>query len=129
MTRQPRGFTLIEVLVALAILAIALGASVRAVGEHARSHEILRDGSYARWVAANVIAQTRLAEPWPRLGEREGQSRMASRDWRWQLEVSDTPDADMRRLDVRVYEGTLPLTGREPVVQLSGFVSGRDRRT
>jgi general secretion pathway protein I len=124
---KSRGFTLIEVLVALAILAIALAASVRAVGEQARAHEILRDGSYARWVAANLIAETRLSENFPLPGTREGQSRMAGRIWRWRLIVSDTPDGDIRRLDAEVYAGDDSVDARTPLVRLSGFASGRDR--
>lgn len=123
-----RGFTLLEVLVALAILAIALAASVRAVGQQARAHEILRDGSYARWVAANLIAETRLNEPFPAPGTREGQSRMAGRIWRWRLVVSETPDGDIRRLDALVFSGEASVDAVLPLVTLSGFASGRDRR-
>jgi general secretion pathway protein I len=121
------GFTLLEVLVALAVLAIALAASVRAVGQQAQSHEILRDGSYARWVAANLIAETRLNEPFPVPGTRKGQSRMAGRIWRWQLLVSETPDGDIRRLDAEVFRGDAAVDDETPIVRLSGFASGRDR--
>ncbi len=122
-----RGFTLIEVLVALAILAIALAASVRAVGEQARAAEILRDGIDARWVAANLIAETRLNEPFPLPGAREGQSRMAGRLWRWRLTVSDTPDGDIRRLDAQVFPEDASVDSDQPLVTLTGFASGRDR--
>jgi general secretion pathway protein I len=124
---RQRGFTLLEVLVALAILAIALAASVRAAGQQASAHEILRDGSYARWVAANLIAETRLNEPFPAPGTREGQSRMAGRIWRWRLVVSDTPDGDIRRLDAAVFPGDAGVDDQNPLVTLSGFASGRDR--
>ena len=124
---RARGFTLIEVLVALAILAIALAASVRAVGEQARAAEILRDGSYARWVAANLIAETRLNEPFPLPGVREGQSRLAGRLWPWRLTVSDTPDGDIRRLDAQVFPEQASVDSDQPLVTLTGFASGRDR--
>ena len=125
---KSRGFTLLEVMVALAILAIALAASVRSVGEQARARDLLRDDSYARWVAANLIAETRISEGFPLPGTREGQSRMADRIWRWRLIVSETPEGDMRRLDAEVYDGDEPIDARSPRVRLSGFASGRDRR-
>lgn len=122
-----RGFTLIEVMIALAVLAIALAASVRAAGEQARAHEMLRDSTYARWVAANLIAETRLNENWPAPGVREGQSLMAGRIWRWRLTITDTPDGDMRRLDAAVFDGSASVDAKSALVQLSGFASGRDR--
>jgi general secretion pathway protein I len=125
--RRARGFTLIEVMVALAVLAIALSAAIRAAGEQARAQEHLRDSSYARWVAANLIAETRLAENWPAPGVREGQSRMAGRIWRWRLTISDTQDGDMRRLDAAVFPAEASVDAQDPLVQVSGFASGRDR--
>lgn len=127
MNRSSRGFTLIEVLVALAVLALALGAAVRAAGDQARTQVLLRESSYARWVGANVVAETRINEPWPRLGTRDGQMRMAGSDWRWRLTVSDTPEQDLRRLDVEVFAGASSLDARSPVTTISGFASGRDR--
>ncbi len=127
MKKRAGGFTLIEVLVALAILALALGAAVRAAGDQARTQVLLRENSYARWVGANVVAETRINEPWPQLGTRDGQMRMAGCAWRWRLAVSDTPEKDMRRLDVDVFAGEGSLDARTPVTTVSGFASGRDR--
>lgn len=125
--RRSRGFTLIEVMVALAVLAIALAAAVRAVGEQARAQQILREGSQARWVAANLIAETRLNEPFPLPGTREGQTLMAGRTWRWRLVVSDTQDGDIRRLDAQVFAGDASVDSDQPLMSLTGFASGRDR--
>ena len=127
MRQRIRGFTLIEVLVALAVLALALGAAVRAAGDQAGTQVLLRENTYARWVGANVVAETRINEPWPQLGMRDGQMRMAGSDWRWRLTVSDTPEKDMRRLDVEVFTGADALDARDPVATISGFASGRDR--
>ncbi len=55
-----RGFTLLEVLVALAVLAIAMAALIKTGGENTRSAAYLRDKTLAQWVAMNVIAEQRL---------------------------------------------------------------------
>jgi general secretion pathway protein I len=97
-----RGFTLVEVLVALAVLAIALGAMIRGAGSSADNAAHLRDKSFAHWVALNRIAEIRLTGNWPSLGESNGTTEMAGREWQWQSIIEGTPDADMRRLVVRV---------------------------
>ncbi|HKJ76968.1 MAG TPA: type II secretion system minor pseudopilin GspI [Gammaproteobacteria bacterium] len=101
-TARQRGFTLLEVLVALAIVATALAALVRAGSDNAATAAYLRDKSLAEWVALNRIAELRLQEEWPSPGTREGEARMADRTWAWTVEVSETFDPDVRRADVTV---------------------------
>lgn len=98
-----RGFTLLEVLVALAVLAIALSASVYATTQSIASTEILRDSTLASWVALNQINQ-RLINPevWPEQGLEQGSTEMAQRVWRWELRFSKTDDPELRRLDITV---------------------------
>lgn len=97
-----RGFTLLEVLVALAVLAIAMVALVEAGTQQARVRSALVETTLGTWVAANAIEATRLEGEWPDVGEREGRARMANRDWFWRMRVSQTEEARIRRLDVRV---------------------------
>lgn len=99
------GFTLLEVLIALAVLALALTALVRAAGLSSNDFAGLRERSLAGWVAANVITEVRLAPNPPAPGRSDGKLRYAGRDWRWELSVQDTPEAGIRRLDVRVFAG------------------------
>jgi general secretion pathway protein I len=96
------GFTLLEVLVALAVLAIGLGAIIKVASESAANIGYLRDRTIAGWVAANKANELLLARGWPELGDSEGRVTMASHDWRWQLRVSETDAADLRRLDISV---------------------------
>ena len=100
--KRCRGFTLLEVLVALAVLAIAMAALIKGAGDNARSAAYLRDKTLAQWVGMNVIAEQRLATGWPAPGIKRGREEMARHEWFWELKVSETFDVDVRRLDVAV---------------------------
>jgi general secretion pathway protein I len=104
-TRPPhgeRGFTLLEVLVALTIVAVALVALVRASADSTRGLTYLRDKTLAHWVDLNEIAQMQLRPDWPALGESSGQALMGRQSWRWTATVQSTPDDTVRRLRVTV---------------------------
>ena len=114
-----RGFTLLEVLIALVVVALALLALTRTAGGQVRSFDALRERTLAGWVAANVLSETRIATPMPATGKRDGRVRFANRDWRWQLEVKATDDPGMRRLEVLVFAAD----EQEPSANLTGFGS------
>lgn len=96
------GFTLLEVMVALAVLAIAMAALIKGAGDNARAAGYLRDKTLSQWVGMNVIAEQRLAAGWPGPGIKRGREEMAGHEWFWELKVSETFDSDVRRLDVAV---------------------------
>ncbi len=97
-----RGFTLLEVLIALAVVAIVLGAAVRAAGGVAGSAAYLQARTVGDWVARNQIIEAQLAHTWPPVGTSDGTVEMAGREWRWRARVAGTPDPDMRRIEVTV---------------------------
>lgn len=113
-----RGFTLLEVLVALAVIAVAMAALVKAAGDQAAAAVHLRDRILAHWVALNVVAEAELAAAWPAPGEQEGVSPMGGAQWRWRMRVGDTPDPAVRRLEVAVG----PDGGAEPVGSLTAYL-------
>jgi general secretion pathway protein I len=100
--RAARGFTMIEVLVALAIVAIALAASLRAVGSLAASEADLHNRLLAGWSADNALAQLRLAHAWPDLGEQTFDCSQANLPLICKQTVSATPNPVFRRVEVSV---------------------------
>lgn len=115
------GFTLIEVVLALAVLALALAAIIQASGSAARNVAYLQDKTFAHWVAQNRMNALRLAREWPAPGTSEGSERMADRAWRWEIKVSNTPEAQLRRVDIRVRREGDP--AETSLALLTGFLS------
>ncbi len=91
--KQQRAFTLIEVIVALFIVALGLGALLSTLTSSAGNIEHLRDKSFAEWVALNRISSVRLARPFPTTGKTNGQEDFANTKWYWRQEVTDTGNA------------------------------------
>lgn len=96
------GFTLLEVLTAMVVLAIALGAALKAVSDGARNAASIEERTLAHWLALNKIAEQRLAAALPAVDTQRGTSRFAGRDWHWTAVLSATPDAAIRRLRIEI---------------------------
>ena len=99
---RPRGFTLIEVLVALAIVAIGMAAVLGALTSSANTLAYLRDKTFAQWVALNQIATLRLSGQMTPTGNSDGDTDFAGRSWHWRQEVVATEVPGVVRIDVRV---------------------------
>ncbi len=98
-----KGFTLLEVIVALAVLAIALAALVKAGSQNAENAGYLRDKTLAHWVALNLLTEIQLGQRLLEGDQQEGQMKMAEREWFWVIKVFNTPEKQLRRLEIRVY--------------------------
>ncbi|MDG4551995.1 MAG: type II secretion system minor pseudopilin GspI [Candidatus Contendobacter sp.] len=104
--KRTHGFTLLEVLVALAVLAIAMGAIIHAATQSINTTATLRDQTFAGWVARNQVNALLLeSKPWPEEGSRNGNAELANRVWRWEARFHPTPDPDLRRLELTVRAG------------------------
>lgn len=99
---EVRGFTLVEVLVALAIVSIALMASLRVAAGGTQSAAELRTRLFAGWVAENVLAEQRARAAWLSPGLHQGSQRQGGIDFVWRAEVASTPNNAFRRVDVSV---------------------------
>ena len=103
-----RGFTLIEILVALAIIAVALAAGMRSVAQSTDVATSLKQRTLALWVAQNRLAAAQLADPWPDLGARDGRAEQAGAAFVWRETVSGTPNPGFRKIEILVADASEP---------------------
>ena len=98
---RTRGFTLIEVLVALAIVAFGLAALFSVTNQTAHATSYLREKTFAQWIALNRITEARLAGQPPADDDMKGELTYAGQDWRWELKTLKTPVKGIVRLEAR----------------------------
>ncbi len=113
------GFTLVEVLVALAIISIALMSALRAAGQATTNVGELRSRLLAGWVAENLLAEHRARRDWLPVGIQRGSGREGGLDFVWREEVIATPNPAFRRIDVRVFATT---EETHSLAHLAGFI-------
>ena len=120
---RQRAFTLIEVLVALFVVALGMGALMAALTSAADTTARLREKSFAEWVALNRISEMRLRGVAPAIGKTSGDADFAGEKWRWTQEVLDPGIAGIRRIDVSVARPE-KVGGREPdtIAIATGFL-------
>ncbi len=98
-----RGFTLLEVLIALAIVAMSVGALLGTVTSSASNVIYLKDKTLAEWVALNRLTEVRIDKNMPDEGKRNGNSVLGGMRWEWEEEVVELPVKGMLRIDVRAH--------------------------
>ena len=118
MTRR-RGFTLIEILVALAIVAVALTAGMRALAQSADSATALKARTLGLWVAQNGLAAAQVATPWPAAGSYQGKAVQAGASFLWREVITTTPNPAFRKIEITVMEPDRP---DYQVARLVGFI-------
>jgi general secretion pathway protein I len=104
MRGDKRGFTLIEVMVALVVVSLGMLGVIQAVGQTASNSSYLRDKTLAHWVAMNKLTEVRLQKAAPPIDKSSDEVEMGGRDWRWTMTVTQTPVETIRRIDVSVRE-------------------------
>jgi general secretion pathway protein I len=102
MKPRARGFTLIEVMVALTIVALALGAAFKAAGALTDNAQRLTEVSAAQWCADNQLVNLKLARQFPGIGDSDFSCLELGQEYRGQLSVRPTPNPNFRRVDANV---------------------------
>lgn len=120
MRHKPYGFTLLEVLVALAILAIALAAALRASSVTTDQAQAMKLRLLAQWSAENQLAELTARKRWPAPGMQTGSSEQAGIVLDWAQTISATPNPAFRRVEIQVYANQ---DRRYAVAQLTGFLT------
>jgi general secretion pathway protein I len=101
--KHSAGFTLIEVMVALTIIAISLGALLNTSGTQASSVSYLKQKTLAHWVAVNELTQLRIAKEFPDIGDKKGSTTMANHDWYWVRTTKKTEDDNALEVTFTLY--------------------------
>lgn len=99
----PRGFTLVEVLVALAILAVTLGAGVKAAGALVLNAQRQTQLTAAQWCADNHLTELKLTRAFPGAGQSEFTCEQLGQRYRGQVRTQNTPNPNFRRVDVQMF--------------------------
>lgn len=118
--KQISAFTLLEVLVALTIIAITLGTIIKTGSDQAANTSYLKQKTIGHWVAVNALNQLLLENKWPSLGKTTDSTEMASHEWHWQREIIKTPSDNTRKLLFTVYSDD---DLQHQVSHLTGYVT------
>lgn len=101
-TTRNAGFTLVEVMVSLVIVALALATMSVTMGRMLDNATTMRDRTYASWIAQNKIVEMRAAGTIPETGVTSGETEFALGVWTWEATVSETGVENLLRIDVAV---------------------------
>ena len=99
---RSEGFTLLEVLVAMAIVSLGLIGVFSSLSQMLGSTALLRDKTLATWIATDRITEMRVNGEFPDAGERNDRVEMAGVEWSYNMKIANIPDMEMQRLDVAV---------------------------
>lgn len=122
MLRKDAGMTLIEVLIALAIIGIALTAVIKATSQNIRATNYLQNKTIALWVGRNIMSEIQLGVM--KVGGPEGEHQEQTtlgQNWFWHAEVENTANARIKRIRVRVYQSEPEDDDVPALVDLDGY--------
>lgn len=117
---RSRGFTLLEILIALAILTIAFASIITVAANQSVNVAYLRDKTLAHWVALNQLTELQVSNKWLPTGKQQGDEEMGLHKWHWKRTVTKTPDDRVRQVEIAVFRQR---EDEESVTRLVSFLS------
>lgn len=122
LTRTMHGFTLIEVMVALIIFAVLSVTLLVRLGDNIRAEQYLESKTIASLIAENKLAELRIKEEWSAVRDDTDTVNMAGLDWQVKTTVTDTPNDNLRRVDVQVGPDTGRSADDSYIVTLTSYI-------
>ena len=122
--KKQLGLTLIEVLIALAIVAIAMTAIIKSTGQNIRGTNYLQDKSIAMWVGKQVLNEARVGLlVIPGAPDKlKAKTTMLGSDWYWQLSETSTPNKHIKKAEVRVYTSDIDDDDQSPIISMETYL-------
>jgi general secretion pathway protein I len=105
---RSKGFTLLETVIALAVISIALGAAIRASSFGADKGYELQQRTLAGWVASNVTNELLASRSFPDMGAKGGKAQEGRFEFSWRQETGITPNLSVRRVEIKVFASENP---------------------
>lgn len=102
MLRRTSGFTLIEMLLALAVFAYAATSILSVLSQSAKNLSELEKMTFASWVANDRLTELQVDKAWPPKNKDKGERELAGQKWYWSQKVEKTADNNLRKVSVEV---------------------------
>ncbi|MCU7904299.1 MAG: type II secretion system minor pseudopilin GspI [Candidatus Thiodiazotropha sp. (ex Epidulcina cf. delphinae)] len=118
--KRCRGFTLLEILITLAILTIAFASIITVSANQSVNVAYLRDKTLAHWVAMNQMTELLIRNQWPPTGKQQGEAEMGLHKWHWVRTIAKTPDDRVRQVEIAIYRER---GSEQTVTRLVSFLS------
>jgi len=101
--KNNHGFTLIEIIIALVVISVALGAVISTTASSVDHGSHIKEKTIALWVAKNHITELSISKQWPAAGQQSQKVSMAGKDWFLNNKIIQTPDENIRRMELSVF--------------------------
>ncbi len=114
-----KAFTLLEVMIALMVITIGLGAAIQTTASSTWRATTFKQKTIGNWVAQNQLALYRAKRIWGSTTSKQGTVEMANVEWRYEMTITKTPNTSIRSVEVEVY-----LEGQDELIaRLTGYAS------